>query len=330
MFGAKPGQNGGGAPETEKLAAAEQPSEPPKAGATAGRRDQRRGGQKAAALSAAVEPVDEVPASKPESSPAAAARSAAPSADPPRPTPSGEANPAERRAEPIGATLHLNDLRADLERRPAAGWRRLGASKKVAIGAGLCVALLISAILLKSTFAAKAVSNVGEPPRVETVGPSLISDTQDWNINWNSERGDHQISLYRPSMTLTDYRISYQGQIENRSVGWVFRAANTKNYYVTQLEAIKPGAAGKTAVVHYAVINGENTRRSEKPLPFPVNLDTIYSIRTDVLGTEFSTYINDQLVDTWSDDRLTSGGFGVLGGNTDRARFGLQQLRAAQ
>jgi hypothetical protein len=206
----------------------------------------------------------------------------------------------------------------------------MGAGKKVAIGVGLCLALAISAILMRSTFAAKAGSDAVEPPHIETVGASLIGDSQGWRENWNSEPGDDQIAFYQPSATLTDYRISYEGKVGDRGIGWVFRVTNPKNYYVTRLQVTNAGATPAAVLVHYAVINGENTSRDEKPLPFPLQPDTVYNMRTDVLGTLFSTYVQDQLIDSWTDDRLKSGGFGTLGASTDRSGFGLRQLRAGQ
>jgi hypothetical protein len=210
---------------------------------------------------------------------------------------------------------------------PLSGGSGFGVPKIAAIAAGAVLAIAASVFLLKSTSATKAPAPAGPGIKVEAVGPSLISDNLGWNPNWNSSpsRPD-QISVYRPSMTLANYRIQFQGQIENKSIGWIFRAADPKNYYVTRLQVLKPGLNPTVALVHFALINGEESQRLEKKLPFSVHADTVYKVRTDVLGTSFSTFVQDQLVDSWSDSRLKAGGFGLLGDGTDRSRLQLVQL----
>ena len=45
-----------------------------------------------------------------------------------------------------------------------------------------------------------------------------------------------------------------QGQIETKAIGWVFRAADPKNYYVAKIEIVKPGLEPTVALVRFAVI----------------------------------------------------------------------------
>ena len=54
-------------------------------------------------------------------------------------------------------------------------------------------------------------------------------------------RREREISILRPSLNLTDYRIEFQAQIESKAIGWVFRAKDRKNFYVAKLEIVKPG-----------------------------------------------------------------------------------------
>ena len=39
--------------------------------------------------------------------------------------------------------------------------------------------------------------------------------------------------------------------------------------------------------------------------------DTLYKIRFDAVGNRFTTYIQDQKVDAWTDDRINTGGVGL-------------------
>ena len=80
-----------------------------------------------------------------------------------------------------------------------------------------------------------------------------------WITEWASDsagsaRG-RQISLYRPSVSMSDYRLEFLGRIEHKSLGWVFRAADSRNYYVAKLEAAQPAARALT-ITHFAVIRG--------------------------------------------------------------------------
>src|SRR5262249_47984289 len=68
-----------------------------------------------------------------------------------------------------------------------------------------------------------------------------------WMSEWASDptgssRG-RQISLYRPSMRMSNYRLEFTGRIEKKSLGWVFRASDSRNYYAGKLEAFSPPLA---------------------------------------------------------------------------------------
>jgi len=201
----------------------------------------------------------------------------------------------------------------------------MGVPKKVAVAAAFLLAISIAGVLVKSTFASKPL--LPNAATIEAVGPSLIAGAGSWSSDWTGAgpRGP-QISIFRPSLALSDYRIAFQGQIENKSIGWVFRAANQKNYYVTRIEMKKRGLTPDIVVAHYAVINGEETQRTETPLPFQAHIDTVYKVRCDIYGAQFKTYLQDKLVDSWTDDRLKSGGFGLLSDGGDRAQIRLIQL----
>ena len=72
-----------------------------------------------------------------------------------------------------------------------------------------------------------------------------------------------------------------------------------------------PGLEPKVAAVHFAVVNGQPQPRVQSPLPMKVHIDTIYRIRFDAVGDHFSTFVQDEKVDDWTDDRLKMGGVGL-------------------
>ena len=137
--------------------------------------------------------------------------------------------------------------------------------------------------------------------------PGMIVGGGGWTTTWGSDSPNNkgkQISIYRPSMPMSDYRFEFRGQIEKKALGWLFRASNPKNYYVMKLEAIKGGANPLVALIKYAVIDGKEQTHTQVMLPFDVKVGTLYHVRMDVGGDKFATYVQDKLVDHWNDDRI--------------------------
>jgi hypothetical protein len=93
-----------------------------------------------------------------------------------------------------------------------------------------------------------------------------------------------------------------------------------------KLEMIKPGANPLVALIKYAVINGKETTRTQIMLPFDVALDTVYQVRIDVKGDKFSTYVQNKLVDYWTDDRIKVGGTGFYNDKGERAQIKSSQV----
>lgn len=154
-----------------------------------------------------------------------------------------------------------------------------------------------------------------------------------WTTTWGAESPNNkgkQISIYRPSMTMPDYRLEFRGQIERKAMGWIFRASNPKNYYVMKLEILKPGPAPIVALVKYAVIEGKETTHTQVMLPFEVKADTVYQVRLDVKGDKFTTYVQGKLVDHWSDDRVKLGGTGFYNEPGERAQIKSSQVSYAR
>jgi hypothetical protein len=144
-------------------------------------------------------------------------------------------------------------------------------------------------------------------------GSALPAGEAGWITDWGAQpgvRSTRQISILRSSQTLTDYRIEMNAQIESKAIGWVFRAQDPKNFYVTKLEIVKPGLEPTVALVRFAIINGEEQAHAQLPLPMKVSLDTMYKIRFDAVGDHFTTYVQDQKVDDWTDAHIKTGGVG--------------------
>jgi len=157
------------------------------------------------------------------------------------------------------------------------------------------------------------------------VGPSIMMGEGGWVQNWAGDtQGSHagrQITIYRPSLSLSDYRIEFQGQIDNKSLGWVFRAADTDNYYAMKLSTVSTGLPLKVALIKYMILHGRETELGRIPLDISVTGETVFVVRMDVRGPRINTYIQGQQVDTWTNDQLKSGGVGFLNERAERGKI---------
>jgi hypothetical protein len=120
------------------------------------------------------------------------------------------------------------------------------------------------------------------------------------------------LALYGPSMNMADYEMEFLGQIDRQALSWVMRAKDFDNYYVAKLVLLKPGPLPVVGFVRYPVINGREGRHVSETLRINVRSDTIYRIRIDVHGADYAVYLQNQLVQFWSDSKLDRGGIGFF------------------
>lgn len=147
--------------------------------------------------------------------------------------------------------------------------------------------------------------------------------TEGWAKTWKYGEASFlepgQLALYSPTVNMRDYTMQFLGQIERRSLNWVFRATDSKNYYAMRIVITKAGPLPQASVVRYAVINGKEVGMKTLPLPFPVHSDTLYLVKMEVRGDSFTTYIQSQVVDNFTDSRLEGGGIGFFSPKGDKS-----------
>ena len=121
-----------------------------------------------------------------------------------------------------------------------------------------------------------------------------------------------RLALLAGSMPLTDYRLEFLAQIDKKAVAWVFRASDARNYYVYKLVESKRGTGSTYSIVRYAVVGGRERLRMQLPLPVTTIGKTMFRVRQEIRGDEFTTYLDGRVIDTWSDSSLAHGGFGFF------------------
>lgn len=146
----------------------------------------------------------------------------------------------------------------------------------------------------------------------------------DWSKQWSYDDAGFvrtgPLAIYRPTIALTDYDMNLLGQIEKKSIGWVYRAKDLENYYVTKITLSRGGPLPEAVVERYAVIQGKQSSYERRPLPLQVRTDTVYPINMNVKGSDFTLRVQGQIVDYWNDSRLKSGGVGLFSARGEQAR----------
>ncbi len=130
-----------------------------------------------------------------------------------------------------------------------------------------------------------------------------------------------RLVIYRPSRNMKDYKLEFLTQIEHKGVNYVFRAVDDQNYYGMKLAVTEPGPRPLVALSRYTVIDGKRESRGEMPLQVMMHNNRPYRVVVDVKGNQFLTSIEGQQVDSWSDDRLKSGGVGFFTESSEKARL---------
>lgn len=149
------------------------------------------------------------------------------------------------------------------------------------------------------------------------------SGDEGWSKSW--KYGDAsflepgQLALYTPTVGMRDYTFQFLGQIERKSLNWVFRASDSKNYYSMRIVITRGGPLPEAQLVRSTIIGGKERDVKAMPVPFPVQSDTLYLVKMDIRGADFTTYIQGQVVDTFTDTRLEQGGVGFYGGRGEQS-----------
>lgn len=120
------------------------------------------------------------------------------------------------------------------------------------------------------------------------------------------------LRIWKQSTPLQNYQMEFSGQIEKKSLSWAFRAADDKNYYATKIIITKPGPLPNAGLVRYAMMGGRELDRVQMPLPLTLERGGDYRVRVSVQDDRFITYLNGQVISSWSDKRLHRGGVGFF------------------
>jgi hypothetical protein len=128
------------------------------------------------------------------------------------------------------------------------------------------------------------------------------------------------LRIWNRSTALQNYQMEFNGEIEKKSLSWAFRATDAKNYYATKILITKPGPLPNAGLVRYVVMNGREWDRVQLPLPLTLERGGNYRVRVSVQDDHFITYLNGQVISSWSDKRLHRGGVGFFDDADDKQK----------
>jgi hypothetical protein len=241
--------------------------------------------------------------------PAAAAATAV--KEPPAQKKEGDANPAPPAVPPAAAPYVEPDLGLPTLNLTTSEsfWSRLPAAVKITLAA--VVMLAIGGTVFLTTKGGGRKASAAQTLQAGSTLPAGEGWISDFAPDPSGGRRRRQVSVLRSSLPLNNYRMELQGQIENKALGWVVRAKDGKNFYAMKLEIVRPGPDPAVDLVRFAVINGEEQPRTQIPLPMPVRMDTLYRVRVEAVGNHFTTWVQDQKVDEWTDGSISAGGAGL-------------------
>lgn len=259
----------------------------------------------------AVAPVPAVPLMEPPQV------AAPPSPAAPTPQVWHQPEPAPALIEPYTETTEASERRSFLASIPVS----------VAVCAGLlALGVPVFQLANKSSMARELATVTAE----SAIQGSVTTMGEDgWKTEWASDpvgssRG-RQLTLYRPSASLSNYRFEFSGQIQNGSLGWVFRAADSRNYYLAKLEASGNGPVQSIDFVRYSVVDGRQSPSLRKTLRAPFRKDAVFNVRLDAQGPSFTLFVNGEPVEMWNDHQLVRG---AIGFSNERLETGvIQQVR---
>jgi hypothetical protein len=144
--------------------------------------------------------------------------------------------------------------------------------------------------------------------------------TTDWSFDATGFVKPGPLAMYRPSMGLADYQMQFLGMIDKKALSWVVRAVDFDNYYVIKLVVLKSGPLPTIGVTRYAVVDGKADARGDTIVPIDARPDSLYRVRLDVNGSDYALIIQGQMVDSWSEPRLTHGGVGFYAAPGEESR----------
>jgi len=165
-------------------------------------------------------------------------------------------------------------------------------------------------------------TGLGDWVSVALNNTTRVDDPHDWKTpSRPSIVVPGTLRLWAKSTSLRNYQMDFAGQIERKSLSWAFRASNPLNYYAAKIEITKPGPQPNADLIHFVMLDGHERDRVQLPLPLTLEKGSDYLVRVSVEDDRFVTYLNGQVISSWTDKRLSRGGVGFFSDADDEQQI---------
>jgi len=144
-----------------------------------------------------------------------------------------------------------------------------------------------------------------------------VGGVQDWLVDVAGVRTG-SMALFMPTLDLTDYELEFLGRIDAKTINWVVRATNLDNHVHCTI-TLREG--NQLEFSRQAVISGTAQEPVVSATLIPGKKRSALTIHTSVSGDNFAVQVDGNNIDSWTEDRLPSGGVGFVGTPDDRARL---------
>jgi hypothetical protein len=158
-----------------------------------------------------------------------------------------------------------------------------------------------------------------------SAGLGLWDGDGNWARSWYYDKGGvvrpGRMAIYQPSIPMKDYHLVLTAAVERRSISWMIRASNLRNYIAIRLHIAGSGPSQRLSLERWTVKDGRVTRRQVLPLATNLGTATTAHIQMEVAGDTFTTMLQDQVVDVFTDTTHGSGGVGLFSTDGDQPRI---------
>jgi hypothetical protein len=135
------------------------------------------------------------------------------------------------------------------------------------------------------------------------------------DAGWKIQNGavmPGRLRLWEPSVSLSDYKMEFEGEIQKAALSWTYRSVNLENYYASKILLKSGGRTPTLEIVRYAMVDGRPQSRAKLPIPLMSMPKSLYHVQMQVRGDQFTTMLNGQVIDTWSNPQIKKGGVGFF------------------
>jgi hypothetical protein len=153
-----------------------------------------------------------------------------------------------------------------------------------------------------------------------------VGGVDDWHMDVAGVRTG-AMALFMPTLDLVDYELEFLGRIDAKTINWVVRAAGLDQHIRCTL-TLRPG--NEVEFSRTIIKGGIAETPVTSPTRVPGKKRSAVTIRTIVNGDSFAVEVDGIRVDSWTEERLPSGGVGFVGTADDRARLYWVKVSSSQ